>query len=175
MTRLQQTFLVLLRTAIGWHFLYEGYFKLASPAWSRAGTPLEPFSSAAYLQATSGPFAGVFHALASPAWVHRVDLAVAIALIAAGSMLMLGFLTQLGAALAMALLAVFYMSAIPSTGLPQPHAEGTYLIVNKNLIELIAAGVVMAFRTGRIAGLDLLLRRRAPRTPFAATAPTTTA
>jgi thiosulfate dehydrogenase [quinone] large subunit len=62
--------------------------------------------------------------------------------------------------IAAALLAAFYLSAMPLTGLPVPRAEGTYLIVNKNLIELLAVAVVMAFRTGRIAGLDLLLRRR---------------
>jgi thiosulfate dehydrogenase [quinone] large subunit len=59
----------------------------------------------------------------------------------------------------MALLAVFYLSAIPLTGLPQPRAEGTYLLVNKNLIELVAVAVVMGFHTGRIAGLDMLWRR----------------
>ena len=39
--------------------------------------------------------------------------------------------------------------------------EGTYLIVNKNLIEAAAVGVLFAFRTGRIAGLDALRRRTA--------------
>ena len=54
----------------------------------------------------------------------------------------------------MALLAMFYLSAIPLDGLPGPRLEGAYLIVNKNLIELAALAVVHAFRTGRIAGLD---------------------
>jgi hypothetical protein len=40
--------------------------------------------------------------------------------------------------------------------MPEPRAEGTYLIVNKNLIEAVAVGVLMTFRTGRIAGLDML-------------------
>jgi hypothetical protein len=40
--------------------------------------------------------------------------------------------------------------------MPQPGAEGAYLLVNKNLIELAAVLAVMAFRTGRIAGLDAL-------------------
>ena len=37
----------------------------------------------------------------------------------------------------------------------------TYLIVSKNLIEAAAVGVLFAFRTGRIAGLDALRRRTA--------------
>jgi len=42
----------------------------------------------------------------------------------------------------------------------EPGAEGYYLLVNKNLIEAAAVVVVLAFRTERIAGLDLLLARR---------------
>jgi thiosulfate dehydrogenase [quinone] large subunit len=160
LSRFQQIALVLLRTAIGWHFLYEGYYKLVTPAWSRAGAPLEPFSSAGYLQGATGPLADLFGWLAQPAWLPWIDGAVAIALVVAGLLLMLGLLTQIGCAIAVALLAAFYVSAMPLTGLPLPRAEGTYLIVNKNLIELLAVAVLMAFRTGRIAGLDLLLRRR---------------
>jgi hypothetical protein len=48
---------------------------------------------------------------------------------------------------------MFYLSAIP-VGLPEARAEGTYLFVNKNLIEAAAVLVVFSFRTGRIAGLD---------------------
>ena len=66
---------------------------------------------------------------------------------------MLGLFTQLGCIGAMGLLASFYVSAIP-LGLPDSHAEGTYLFVNKNLIELACVFVVFTFRTGRIAGLD---------------------
>jgi hypothetical protein len=38
--------------------------------------------------------------------------------------------------------------------LPETRAEGSYLIVNKNLVELASVLVVFVFRTGRIAGLD---------------------
>lgn len=162
LSAIQQVALVLLRTAIGWHFAYEGYTKLLDPAWSRAGAPLSPFSSVGYLQAAGGPFGELFRSLAQPEWIPWIDTIVAIALLAAGLCLMLGLLTQLGCALAMALLAVFYVSAIP-LGLPQPNAEGTYLLVNKNLIELLAVGAIMSFRTGRIAGLDVLMRSRARR------------
>ena len=37
--------------------------------------------------------------------------------------------------------------------------EGNYLLVNKNLIEAAAVAVVLVFRTGRFAGLDLLRGR----------------
>ena len=36
----QQIALIALRTLIGWHFLYEGYYKLALPGWSADGAPI---------------------------------------------------------------------------------------------------------------------------------------
>ena len=47
MTRGQQFLLVALRTIIGWHFAYEGYFKLITPGWGPDGQPLSAWSSAA--------------------------------------------------------------------------------------------------------------------------------
>ncbi len=43
---------------------------------------------------------------------------------------------------------------------PQPGAEGTYLLVNKNVVEAAAVVAVLSFRTGAIAGLDLLWSSR---------------
>jgi thiosulfate dehydrogenase [quinone] large subunit len=164
--------LVVLRTIVGWHFLYEGYYKLLVPGWSRTGVPLSTWSSGGYLHAATGPFAYVFHALAS--WhghlfvfdrsftmTGAVDLLVPLGLLAAGLSLMLGLFTQLGAWTAVFFLTLFYVASIPTAGVPVPNAEGTYLIVNKTLVELAAVVVLAVFRTGEIAGLDLLRRRAA--------------
>jgi thiosulfate dehydrogenase [quinone] large subunit len=151
----QQLTLVVLRTMIGWHFLYEGYTKLVHPGWARTGAPLAEWSSAAYLKAATGPLAGFFHWLGTASWIGALDLTVACALVAVGLSLMLGLFTQTGCAGALGLLAMFYLSAIP-IGLPEARSEGTYLIVNKNLIEAAAVVVLFAFRTGRIAGFDRL-------------------
>ena len=150
---LQQLMLVGLRTLIGWHFLYEGYIKLVHPAWGRDGHPIATWSSAGYLKGATGPLADLFHSLGNAPWIGRLDIVVAVALIAVGVSLLLGLFTQLGCLGAMALLVMFYVSAIP-LGMPDARAEGTYLIVNKNLIELASVAVLFVFRTGRIAGLD---------------------
>src|SRR4051794_5202549 len=71
--------LVLLRTAIGWHFLYEGVEKIYSTPEGRGTVlarilppPPEPppqakadpaFSAEAYLRASSGPLAPYFRAI----------------------------------------------------------------------------------------------------------------
>jgi thiosulfate dehydrogenase [quinone] large subunit len=158
LTSSQQVTLVLLRTLVGWHLFYEGYVKLLHPAWSRAGAPLERFSSAPFLRAATGPFADLFHALAGSAWLPWIDAGVAAALVVSGALLMLGLFTQAACALAFTLLALFYLAAIPLQGVPEPRAEGAYLIVNKNLVEAASVAVVFVFRTGRIAGLDCARR-----------------
>ena len=152
---LQQTLLVVLRTLIGWHFLYEGYTKLLHPAWSPTGAPLPAWSSSGYLKAATGPLAPVFHWIGNSSWIGGFDLAIAIALTVVGLSLMLGLFTRVGCSGALALLALFYLSAVP-TGQVDARSEGTYLLVNKNLIEACAVAVLLTFRTGSIAGLDRL-------------------
>ena len=155
----QQVTLVVLRTLIGWHFLYEGYYKLAAPGWSRAGAPLAHWSAAGYLRSASGPLAGAFHALAGSRLLPYVDMAMPVALVAVGLALMLGLFTRAACVGALVLLGLFYLSALPTAGVPQPGAEGAYLFVNKNLIEAAAVAVLLTFHTGRIAGLDRLRDR----------------
>ena len=152
---LQQALLVVLRTLIGWHFLYEGYTKLLHPAWSQSGTPLPAWSSAGYLKAATGPLAPLFHWMASSSWIGAFDLAIALGLIVVGLTLMLGLFTQAGCTGALVLLALFYLTAVP-IGEADVRGEGTYLLVNKNLIEAFAVAVLLTFRTGSLAGLDRL-------------------
>jgi len=158
--RSQSITLIVLRTLIGWHFLYEAYFKIMSPAWSRGGGPLTPWTSAGYLQGASGPLGGIFHRLVNAGWTVWLDRSVKVALLVIGLSLILGLFTRVGLWLALAMLALFYLLYVPTLGIPQPNNEGTYLIVNKTLIEAAAVAVLLMFDTGRMAGLDLFLRRK---------------
>src|SRR5262249_35714537 len=85
-------------------------------------------------------------------------------LIAIGLCLIAGFLTPLAALSAAAFLALIYLSMPPWPGLPpNPKAEGHYLIVSKNLIELIACLVIATTSSGHWIGLDAVFfgsRRR---------------
>ena len=71
MLRSTMIFLVLLRLAIGWHFLFEGVHKLHDSylAYTPDGKPAQhkPFSSAGYFREAPGPFA-----FASETRVRRV-------------------------------------------------------------------------------------------------------
>jgi thiosulfate dehydrogenase (quinone) large subunit len=156
----QAAALVILRTLIGWHFLYEAYYKITSPAWSPTGGPLAPWTSAGYLKGASGPLAKIFQRMVDGGWTPWLDRGVKIGLLLIGLSLMLGLFTRVGAAGALLFLSLFYLLYVPTLGVPQPNAEGTYLIVNKTLIEAAAVAVLLVFDTGAIAGLDLLWNRK---------------
>ena len=66
---------------------------------------------------------------------------------------------------ALCLLLTFYVAAVPLTGEPELRSEGAYLVVNKTLVEAAAVLVILVCRTGRIAGLDRLVSRRADVAP----------
>ena len=171
----QQVALIALRTAIGWHFLYEGYYKIALPGWSAAGAPIARWSSAAYLNSATGPLARLFRRGIEAGWAGWIDNTVKIGLLLVGLSLMLGLFTRAGCWGAILFLALFYLTAIPLSGIQQPGSEGAYLIVNKTLVEGVAVGVLSVFRTGEIAGLDLLIagarKRRLRRTEAASVRP----
>ena len=156
----QQVALILLRTLIGWHFLYEGYYKLMLPGWSAEGHPLGPWSATGYLNAASGPLAGPLRRMLEAGWGPWIDRGVKWGLLLVGVSLTLGLLTRIGGWGAVILLSLFYLLSVPLSGAPQAGSEGTYLLVNKNLIELAAVIVLLTFGTGRIAGLDVLLSKR---------------
>ena len=128
------------------------------PGWSADGKPLSAWSSAGYLKAGSGPLAWLFKRMIDAGLIGWMDWTVKIGLLLIGLSLLLGLFTRAGCCGALLLLSLFYLMAIPFNGTPQPGNEGTYLVVNKTLIEAAAVIVLLSFNTGAIAGLDLLLR-----------------
>jgi thiosulfate dehydrogenase [quinone] large subunit len=140
---------VVLRVVIGWHFLYEGIAKLTSPSWSAVG----------YLRASRGPFAALFKSIANnPQLLDNANLITMYGLTIVGVLLMLGLFTRLAATAGIAFTLMFYLCNPPFVGyfysIP---TEGTYLIVNKTLIELCALAVILLTRSGLVAGLDRVL------------------
>src|SRR5512141_823580 len=118
----QQVVLVLLRIAIGWHFLHEGLVKLLSPGWT----------SAAFLAESRWLFSGAFHWIAAhPAVLWVVDQLNVWGLLLIGLGLVLGAFTRLAAASGIVLLFLYYVASPPLVGLPTNGAEGSYLVVNK--------------------------------------------
>ena len=156
----QQAALFALRTAIGWHFLYEGLYKLRMPGWTQDGQPLAAWTAAGFLKGSSGPLGRLARVAVDAGMLPWIDKLVMIGIAAVGFSLILGLLTRAGCIGGLVLLSMFYFLAVPTTGMPQPQAEGSYLFVNKTLIEGLAVLVLLSFDTGRIAGLDRWWRDR---------------
>ncbi len=125
----------LVRILIGWHFLYEGLIKLLNPNWSAA-----PF-----LRESTWIFSGFFRALASdPGILGIVNFVNEWGLLLIGLGLILGVFTRIATLSGAGLLLLYYLALPPFTGYMINGSEGSYLWVNKNLIEM-AVLILFAF------------------------------
>lgn len=145
----QLTSLVALRVLIGWHFLYEGMVKVTNSNWS----------SVSYLLDSSGIFKGFFISVASnPELLKIADFLNMWGLIFIGLGLLLGLFSRIALWSGIVLLGFYYLSHPAFIGLSYSMPmEGSYLIVNKVLIELAAMLVLVFFPTSKIIGLDRLI------------------
>jgi thiosulfate dehydrogenase (quinone) large subunit len=141
--------LVLLRLVIGWHFLYEGITKLLNANWTSVG----------YILDSKGFLAEFFYSLANnPKTIEIIDIFNIWGLILIGAGLILGSFSRLATFFGIILLAFYYLSHPPFIGLKYAvPMEGSYLFVNKTLIELVGLLVLFVFPTSRIVGLDRLI------------------
>lgn len=138
--------LVVLRILIGWHFLYEGISKLINPYWS----------SAAYLLDSKWIFSGIAKTIVSnPTLLTISDQVNMWGLTLVGLSLMIGLVSRYASLVGMGFVVLYYLFAPPLLGLEYGRpGEGSYLIVNKNLIEACALWVLYSFPTSHIIGLD---------------------
>jgi uncharacterized membrane protein YphA (DoxX/SURF4 family) len=147
--RLVPVFLAVLRIMIGWQFLYEGLIKVFNPAWS----------ARQYLEGSRWIFGGLFHWMASSdtsMWIVNAANGYGLTLI--GLALIIGLFTRFAAWSGVVMLLLYYLAYPPfgnySYGAP---AEGSYMIVNKNLIELFALVFLAITQSGLYFGLDKLI------------------
>lgn len=149
-TPTQLTLLVALRVAIGWHLMYEGIVKLMQSEWS----------SYAYLMDSKGWFSEFFQNMAAnPALLSVVDFLNMWGLTLIGFAMIVGIFTRIAKAGALLLLLFYYVAHPPLMMADYIFpGEGSYLWVNKNLIELLAVAVLFAFPTGNIIGIDRLIK-----------------
>ena len=141
--------LVILRILIGWHFLYEGISKLVNPYWS----------SAAYLLDSKWIFSSLAETIVSnPTLLEFTDSVNMWGLTIVGLSLILGFMSRYGAIAGLVFVLLYYIFAPPFIGLEYSKpGEGSYIIVNKNLIEACALYVLYLFPTSQLIGFDRLI------------------
>ena len=148
-TGTQKFWLVILRMAVGWHFLYEGLSKLTNPNWS----------SVAYLLDSEGFMKEFFINLAgNPGLLQVVDFLNVWGLIAIGAGLITGTLARAAAVSGAVLLGFYYLSHPPMPALRYSvPMEGSYLVVSKIFIEMILMVILFLFPTSREFGVDRLI------------------
>ena len=143
--------LTVLRILIGWHFLYEGISKLFINGWS----------SKMYLLGSKWFFSDIFHWMASsPDIMKIVDFLNVWGLILIGLSLFVGLFVR-WASIFGTMLLLFYFVAYPS--IPGytfgTISEGSYLWVNKTLIELFILIVFTGLPSEFYFGADRLIKR----------------
>jgi uncharacterized membrane protein YphA (DoxX/SURF4 family) len=150
--RPQGILLMLLRIAIGWHFLYEGVSKALDPGWTSGG----------YLDASRWILGDFFQWIAAnPAALRAVDLLNIGAQILIGLLLILGAFTRVASIAGIAFLLLYYVANPPLVGYDfGARANGSYLVVDLRLIEAIALAVLAALPAVALYGLDRLYSMR---------------
>lgn len=145
--------LVLLRILIGWHFLYEGIIKAYNPSWT----------SKSYLLSASilKPF---FAWIAAPSRISVIDTLNIAGLIAVGISLLIGMKVRWGCIGGILLLLLYYLAHPPFPSLPQGPSEGSYWIVNKNLVEMAALYVIYEFPLISVFGIENLFFKHKAKT-----------
>ena len=127
----------LVRATIGWHFLYEGGWKLMqSDGWS----------CLSYLSAAQGPLAPIFRWMSTQSWLVAVgDRAVEFGLVAIGLALITGVLARVAAVFGIALMAMFYCCQPPEPFVPaMSGADGRFFLIERNVIEAMGLLLIAA-------------------------------
>lgn len=136
----------LLRVLIGWHFLYEGVIKLVISEWSAEG----------YLKGSYGFLSTFFHNLASSeTTIQVVNFLNIWGLVLIGLGLMLGVMIRISSVSGILLLLLYYFAYPPFGDSLLQASEGHYWIINRNLIEILALGVVIAYPVYEYSILNL--------------------
>ena len=144
--------LTFLRVLIGWHFLFEGLMKLFTPGWT----------AKSYLLGSVGPFSSIFKAMASnPTVLSIVDYMNEWGLVLIGLGLFIGLFGKQVKIAGIILLLMYYFAYPPFPGLSiNAPVEGSYWIVNKNLIEMAALLVLLVFPSSHITGIDSFIFKK---------------
>lgn len=125
-----------LRFVVGWHFLYEGVWKLMQ----KGG-----WSCLSYLDNAQGPLAGLFKWMASQGWIVSVgDWAVMLGLTLIGLSLITGVLARVASFFGILLMLMFYSAQPPEPfATAMSGADGRFFLLERNMIEIAALGAVI--------------------------------
>ena len=146
--KISRSFIFLvLRIAVGWHFLYEGLTKLANPEWT----------AEAYLRGSDGFMSPFFQFLASgKSILTLVDMLNEWGLVLIGAALILGILTRLASLSGITLLMLYYFAYPPFGEQSSAIAlTGYYWIIDRNIIEALVLLLIYIFPTSEYSARNI--------------------
>ncbi len=151
MKRFTKYLLTALRLVVGWHFMYEGIAKLMIPDWS----------AKTYLMGSKWIFAELFHQMAaSPQVMNGIDFLNVWGLILIGFSLITGLFIRWSSVAGAVLLLFYFVTYPPIPGYTMGNiAEGSYLVVNKVLIEFFILVVFAGLPGDFMFGADRWIKR----------------
>ena len=144
--------ITLLNVVIGWHLFYEGVIKIIDPTWTSSG----------YLANSKGFLSGFFQSLAESSqllpWIDFLNMA---GLTVIGFLILTGIFTRRAAIAGAVLVGLYYLAQPPWEATDIGYAmEGHYLIVDKNLVEVVALVVIANLPKTWYFGIGQLLPRK---------------
>ena len=153
-SKAQLIWLVILRLFIAWNILFEGMVKVLNPNWT----------AKSYLLDSQGPFSSFFINMAGNEELMRyVDFLNEWGLVLVGLGLFIGCFTRLACIGGMILLFLYTMSHPSFIGVTYMMPfEGTYFLIDKNLVEFAGLGILFVFPSARVIGIDRWLIRVLP-------------
>jgi thiosulfate dehydrogenase (quinone) large subunit len=141
-----------LRFSLGFIFLWAfldktfglGFATPAERAWIAGGSPTLGFLT----NATTGPFAGIFQAMAGSA---IVDWLFMLGLLGIGAGLMLGVLVNISAVAGSVMMLLMWLAVLPPTNNP---------FMDDHIIYIFALALLAIYKTGRFYGLGNWWRKQ---------------
>ena len=140
----------MLRMLVGWHFLYEGLYKIVQPGgWSAEG----------YLRTSQWFAAPLFHYMASTPWLMKaVDVMNMYGLTLIGLGLIFGVLVRPAAAAGLLLLMFYFVAQPPFLA---PSADGHFLWIDRNVVEAAAMLAIILLPSYGLGSFLAALPRKA--------------
>ncbi|HEX7410788.1 MAG TPA: hypothetical protein VF298_01480 [Bacteroidales bacterium] len=102
--------------------------------------------------------------IAAPSRISVIDTLNIAGLIAVGISLLIGMKVRWGCIGGILLLLLYYLAHPPFPSLPQGPSEGSYWIVNKNLVEMAALYVIYEFPLISVFGIENLFFKHKAKT-----------
>lgn len=138
MNRVYETWLVILRVAMGWLFFYAGITKVVDSEWS----------AESYLNSAS-TFSGFYEWLAMPSNIGWVNILNEWGLTLIGLSLIFGLFVRYSSVLGALMMLMYYFPALEF-----PYIGEHSFLINDHIIYALTLALLFALNAGRYLGLD---------------------